>query len=117
MTAVLACYWLAIFIATHMSPGAAQELDIEGSDKLKHYVAYAGLAFLLVGRRACLGKLSLNTYLWLFGIAATYGAFDEGTQLLVGRDAELGDWFADSIGALTGLAAFALSAALVRRLQ
>lgn len=114
MTVVLTCYWLAIFIGTHMSPGAAQEFEIEGSDKLKHYVAYAGLAFLLAGWRACRGPLSLTTYVWLFGISAAYGAFDETTQMLVGRDAELGDWFADAIGTLTGLASFAAGAALVR---
>ena len=116
ITIVLSAYWLVIFTATHLSPGAVQEFDVEGSDKLKHYIAYAGLAFLLALRSSCHARLTGRTLAWLLVAGAAYGAFDEITQEMVGREGELGDWVADVIGLVTGLAAFALIwAALDRR--
>ena len=114
---VLACYWLAIFTGTHISQRAVREIEIEVSDKLQHYVAYAGLAFLLASFRACLSPPTVKSFVWLFGLAAAYGAFDEISQIPVGRDAEFADWCADLIGVATGLTAFAVLWGIVHRLR
>lgn len=115
ITAALVAYWLVIFTGTHV-PKVPEPLEVGGNDKALHYIAYAGLAFLLACRRGSAGPLSRRGFALLFGIAAAYGVCDELLQIPVGRDASLYDWFADLIGALTGLAAFAaLSSGISKR--
>lgn len=67
-------------------------------DKGEHFTAYFGLAAmatLVIGRRRAL--------VWaIAGIIALGGAL-EIVQGLVGRDADLGDFIANTAGALTGL--------------
>jgi VanZ family protein len=76
-------------------------------DKLLHGVEYALLAVLLA--RACLGeRLSARTALWVAcAVAIGYAATDEIHQAFVdGRHADVGDWTADSIGAVVGAAVY-----------
>ena len=93
-------YWVVLFVLTHtppvhMPPGP-------GNDKLMHFLAYLVLAFLLgttlylalPGQRPRIALLVLV-------LGAGYGAFDELTQPLSGRDAEWGDWFCDVAGVTT----------------
>jgi VanZ family protein len=112
----LAVYWVAMFAATHV-PRIPAALQMPGSDKWQHLAAYAGLSFLLSAWKSLDQPLSWGRALRILGIVAGYGAFDELSQIPVGRDAELLDWFADVIGGAGGIAAHAAMTALVRRLR
>lgn len=103
---LLAMYWLAMFIGTHVK--LADSVDIfQIRDKVVHFAAYAGLAFLAAAfqrsRKGEVGWLDLAA-IWL--LAAGYGLFDEITQTYVGRTCDPLDWLADLAGAATGLIAF-----------
>ncbi len=104
-TALLILYWIALVTSTHV-PRLPVDLPGNG-DKVAHFVAYCGLAFLLswawTSRRAWLPA----GVLFAFGVAACYGIVDELTQLLVtGRSAEVADWLADISGAAIGVSLF-----------
>lgn len=97
-----------MFIGTHVPtlPTGAPEI----SDKLLHYLAYGGLAFLLAADQAVRGLWSLRRGFWLLVALPIYGALDELLQIPVGRTADIHDWFADLFGATCGLAAFSIYA-------
>ena len=101
---LLVLYWLLVFTGTHLSKAPQV---IETSDKVLHFSAYTGLAFLL----------SLNVWLhrgtfgWvqrlaIVGLGSAYGVVDELTQIPVGRDCEFLDWVADTAGSSAGMAIF-----------
>ena len=72
-------------------------------DKLLHTTEYAGLALLLT--RAFVGEgVSLTTAAFLAMIATSvYGGTDEFHQWFVpGRNSDVRDWLADSVGAGVG---------------
>jgi hypothetical protein len=76
-------------------------------DKALHAVGYAALGALLArafaGERWSWGRAALCAVI----VASAYGASDEFHQsFVVGRDADVYDWIADSIGAAFGAAAF-----------
>lgn len=78
-------------------------------DKLLHTTEYAGLAVLLC--RALLGEgLSWAASIVIAAaFASVYGGTDEFHQLFVpGRDSDVFDWFADTIGSSIGAIAYAL---------
>jgi hypothetical protein len=87
-------------VARHL-PAAPELLKPLLSDKTIHVVIYivpAGLWALSLGRR-------LRTRAWLLWAAcATWGALDEGSQALAGRDGEFWDWVANAVGATIGIA-------------
>lgn len=96
---VLVIYWVIMFAGTH-----APSMGRHGagySDDVLHFTGFAGLAFLL---GICLAPRTWKGFVAIWLLCAAYGAFDELTQPLVGRDRELSDWIADCIGAATGLA-------------
>jgi VanZ family protein len=102
---LLAVYWIAIFIATHIPVKSMPKID--NFDKYVHTFAYAVLAFLLVW------ALSSNRLNWIpFAVTAVvvavYGVFDEISQAYVGRSADIVDWYFDCLGTVIGLAAFAM---------
>ena len=104
--AVTAAYWLIIFGGTHLPgnplPGGGHR------DKLAHFGAYAGLAFLLCGAVACFRRMVPAYYGAVLGLIACYGIFDELTQLLVpNRTADPLDWLADISGGLVAMVVFA----------
>jgi len=101
LASILMTYWLAMFFGTHL-PRLPRSLA-EQSDKVLHFVAYGGLAVLLLGWRASRRAPTLQTVVMLWVLIAVYGLFDELTQPLVGRHCDVGDWFADIIGAGIGL--------------
>ena len=107
-TALLAVYWLAMFIGTHW-PTTPQFIH-GNSDKIWHFFAYAGLGAMCsaawaLSRPTILARLALRHCLLIVLVVAVYGALDEITQPLVGRSCELLDWSADSLGACAGVAA------------
>lgn len=96
-------YWAVLFVATHV-PLGGMNLQVSGGDKLLHFVFFFVLA--LLGGRAALQRgqrLSRSWPLIWFGVYALYGAADELLQSLARRTPSIGDWVADSSGALAGL--------------
>ncbi len=106
--ASLAIYWLALFAGTH-TPHPPKALELGTMDKWAHASAYAGLAFLLAWNSALRRGFSWRTAVAIVTLLATFGAFDELTQTLVGRDCDILDWSADVAGSLVGLTAFRLA--------
>jgi len=105
---------LAMFIGTHIpltgAPGIAHH------DKLLHASAYMTLTvFLLASWELSAGMLRPQHYfaVWLFG--TVYGAFDEVTQIPVGRVCDGMDWLADIVGIVVGLIVFRLARPLLYR--
>lgn len=113
-TVVLAIYWIALFIGTHVPLDSIPE-GIQPSDKLMHFLAYAGLNVLFgcwVATRHSFG------WIWAVGmllLSAVYGAADELLQIPVGRQCALDDWIADVLGSIMGLAIFTGILAYLRR--
>ena len=103
-TVLLVCYWIALFVATHVPmPGSMHH--VPHGDKLAHFAAYAGLAFLFAF--ALQGKnVSLVGYACVLGVVAAYGLVDEGIQWLIpSRSASIKDWIADVAGGVAGISA------------
>ncbi|MCA9120239.1 MAG: VanZ family protein [Planctomycetaceae bacterium] len=110
----LAVYWLAIFVGTHIPQGVRGLGRI--NDKLLHFGAYAGLAFLLAAALSTL-RVRHGTLLLPLIVAAVYGCIDELSQIAVpGRRAEFADWAADIFGAGVGVFAFGVLSLAVARL-
>jgi VanZ family protein len=75
-------------------------------DKALHATGYAALGVLLGGALA--GEGWSRKAIWLSSalLASAYGASDEFHQsFVVGRDADVHDWIADSLGAIVGAGA------------
>jgi VanZ family protein len=76
-------------------------------DKALHATGYSLLAALVV--RACTGEGWPWGLAWIMGIvaASAYGVTDEFHQsFVVGRDSEVLDWVADTVGGAVGASAF-----------
>ena len=100
---VVACYWVALFIGTHVPLDLDEDLP-RGSDKLAHFAAYAGLAFQLGLLLAVTGPLKLRQYALVAAVTGVYGVLDELLQIPVGRTADVHDLLADWAGIGLGLA-------------
>jgi hypothetical protein len=108
----LGLFWLALFVGTHM-PVTAEILPLENSDKLAHFGAYFTLAFLVATTwQLAGGHLTSRHLVFAWMAVVAYGAFDEITQIPVGRDCDILDWVCDATGAATGLIVFALARSL-----
>ena len=112
---LLAAYWLALFIGTHV-PRPPELLTIEHGDKYLHTSAYAGLAVLCGWYLATRGTLVAWHYGATFIVLAVYGAADELLQVPVNRHADVADWLADAGGVMLGLTVFWLMTATWRRI-
>jgi len=108
----LVVYWIVMFTGTHYPRPPHFLLPLQHSDKVLHFVGFAGLAFLfaVVLRH----RWSWAMGFWIAGLVSVYGALDELTQPWVGRDCELLDWVADVLGTIGGLAAFLVAAMVMR---
>lgn len=96
-----------MLVATSI-PNPPVPAGVAGLDKVVHFGMYGVLAALLVwvwsGRRPT-ATVVLGTLL----AVSAYGALDEWHQQFIpGRSMELGDWLADSVGALVGATAAAV---------
>ncbi|MEX2316171.1 MAG: VanZ family protein [Pirellulales bacterium] len=104
--ALLIGYWLALVIATHV-PSDFPGVPGDHWDKVVHGGAYALLAALFATTwQLASGELMFRHLRAAWLVLIFYGALDEWTQSLVGRDANLFEWLADVAGAAMGLAVF-----------
>lgn len=111
----LALYTLLLLAGTHVPQPPDELMDLAGSDKRLHFAAYGVLALLAGLNLALRGLLRPSTALLLWAALAGFGALDEITQPLVGRQAEWNDWWADLAGLASGLAAVVLGLVAYRR--
>ncbi|MCA9230491.1 MAG: VanZ family protein [Planctomycetales bacterium] len=105
---------LAMFVGTHIPLTGHHGLS--NSDKVLHLAAYMTLTIsLLVSWEFSTGILRPLHYffVWLFG--TVYGAFDEITQIPVGRTCDGMDWLADILGIVIGLTLFRVFRPLLYR--
>ncbi len=104
---VLACYWIALTTATHVS--ASLVASVHAYDKLIHFSAFGGLAFLIAWAVPTnVSRPSQNVLIAAF-VASCYSAIDELTQIPVGRTADFFDFIADLLGILLGLLVYMVS--------
>ncbi len=104
-TGLLILYWVGLLIGTH-----APRLPVNmpgGSDKVAHFSAFVGLAFLLSWAWTTRRPFLPTGAIFAVGVGVLYGTLDELTQRIVpGRSCELADLLADAMGALAGTLLF-----------
>lgn len=100
----LIIHWVTIFILTSLPSNKLPSAEV--SDKINHFLAFFVLGFFLnltLKYQTKFSKLKKNILLITVIIAAGYGLLDELHQLFIpGRSAEVLDWLADFIGAISG---------------
>jgi VanZ family protein len=105
---VVAGYLLAIFWASSRS--TLPSLPGHPSDKLLHFVAYAGMSLLMIwaATRGRWRRTSWSVVLLVTLVCTAYGVSDELHQRFVpNRQADLADLVADALGGMTaGVAAW-----------
>lgn len=75
------------------------------------------LAFsVLTSWELTIGQLRPHHYFTVWLVGTLYGAFDEITQIPVGRHADVRDWISDIAGIVLGLTLFRLLRPLLYRL-
>lgn len=115
--AAVGLYWIALCVATHVPPAEAP-LPSGLNDKLAHVAAYLVLAFLASTAWQLASGILTSRHLWFaWLVIVIYGALDELTQPLVGRDCSLLDWAADAVGAAAGIALFVAVRACCRKIH
>ena len=101
------CYMAAIFYVSSLSDPPVPA----NSDKGLHWLAYLGLAVLVVRAlvRGLPRRISLGVAAAAVAITVAYGATDEVHQLFVpGRTGDIYDLMADAVGAVVGTVACVL---------
>ncbi|BDQ02216.1 MAG: hypothetical protein KatS3mg036_0660 [Ignavibacterium sp.] len=100
----LIIHWITIFILTSLPSDQLPSVEI--GDKVNHFLAFFVLGFFLnltLKYQTKYPSLKKNILLITIIIAAGYGLLDELHQLFVpGRSAEVLDWVADFVGAISG---------------
>jgi VanZ family protein len=101
-------YIVLIFVVSSIPTLPAPGPEFLFRDKLAHFVEYFILGLLLF--RSVRWNISASgwaTFGFLVSVAATIGALNEFCQSFVpGREMSIGDWFADTAGAVAGVALF-----------
>jgi VanZ family protein len=104
---------MALLLGTHWPK--LPPIGPEGTDKVLHFSAYAGLGFLLSLSVFLSRKVRWWHLLAIFIAVAAFGGCDELTQPPFGRTADWFDWFADISGAIVGISLGALANRLLRQ--
>lgn len=105
-----------LFAGTHLPGRALPYQVVAGVDKFAHCFAYLALTFsVLVSLDLSIGQLRPQHYFSVWLLGTFYGAFDEVTQLAVGRHCDILDWFADIVGIVLGLTLFRIVRPLIYR--
>lgn len=100
----VAIYWPAIFLLTHIpQPKVVYQANL--SDKTLHFMVYFILVFLVWGAIRPYSRVTWNKpAVWaILAVMVWYGVMDEWLQGLVGRTADVQDFFADLAGAVASL--------------
>jgi VanZ family protein len=101
----LAVFWLVIFIATSLPANRLPNIVL--SDKINHFIAYFALSILVYLTLIYQRKsrfLFDNAVVATISLCLLYGVIDELHQMFIpGRFAETLDWFADSLGSISGV--------------
>ena len=110
---LLACYWGMLFLGTHIPLPRLEEGGLpKYFDKGMHFIAYAGLSFLLLLWISTIRKLEFRHFVIVFAVTALYAAADELLQQIpVNRTPDVYDALADCLGSVLGL----LSAVVLRK--
>lgn len=113
---ILLAYWVLIFVGTHLP--SARMPSLRASDKVCHFVAFAGLSFLLCwaipSSRVSWGKILVLAA----SIAIVYATLDEWTQQFIpGRTCDIWDVAADSVGVVLGLISYSVARCLIGRIK
>ena len=113
---VLLVYLTALITGTHL-PHPEDLISLKGNDKLLHFGAYFGLAFLMATRLWTLRPVTWRATLAIGCLVALTGVVDELTQMLPGinRQCEFRDWLADLAGAVCGLLVWQLCRRVLTR--
>ncbi len=102
----LALYWLALFIGTTLPTDEIPQM-FKTQDKFEHLLGYFGLAVLVnlwMHFQSKSDFLKRKAHIFSFLLVTCYAAIDEIHQLFIpGRDCDILDWTADSIGGLIGV--------------
>jgi VanZ family protein len=110
--AVLAVYWLALFVGTHLP--TALDLSPRINDKIKHFSA-----FFLLGGLLCYitnSPRSLRRFSTIGLVGMAYAGLDEFTQQFVpGRYPDTLDFVADSAGLWTAIVLYVAAKWLAAR--
>jgi VanZ family protein len=104
-------FWpgVALVVWGELTPSPPHLSGILDWDKLDHFTAYFGLAAMATMVTGLRPRL-----VWLIGGLILFGAALELAQALTGRDAEILDFVANSLGALSGTLAAATILLLFR---
>lgn len=105
----LILYWVLLFTVTHIP--LKKGTIPQGTDVPLHFIAYAGLSFLLTCWLSLKwDKLTLKRLLAVFIGVSLFGMLDELLQgiPILQREPSLDDWAADSLGALLGIVLYLL---------
>ena len=96
-------YMVAIFTASSIPKLYPPSLGVSWSDKIYHFIEYAGFSLLLY-RALCYwewSRVTVRRVLLVLLLGAVTGAVDELHQLYIsGRVAQISDWIADFAGAV-----------------
>jgi len=104
------------FVATHI-PIEVIPRQVHVSDKIAHCLAYMLMTTsTLASWELSTGLLRPQHYFLVWLVGTIYGAFDEVTQIPVGRHCDGLDWFSDILGIVLGLTLYRLARPLVHRL-
>lgn len=114
----LVLYWTALFISTHTPMPDTPDFP-HNIDKVAHFVAYAGLAFLLGLWFAVTRPISFRDYVVVFGVTVVYSIADELLQAIpfLHRTADPWDVLADWVGSAIGLVLLAGFLAVARGIE
>ena len=111
---LLTGYWIALFISTHL-PHPERFIPADLWDKGLHFVAYGGLAALMLFNLLLRGPLRWSRVAAIVAAVATIGLLDEVTQIPVGRSFDLLDLLADVIGAIAATTIMAAVVIVIQR--
>jgi VanZ family protein len=105
---------IVMFVGTHL-PNVAHG-SIASHDKMIHFWAYFALSFsLLASWELSQGRLQPIHFFVVWLACTLYGAFDEITQIPVGRTCDGMDWLFDVLGIVAGLTLFRILRPVVHR--
>ena len=101
--------WAGVILSGTSLPQGAVPIQTSGVDKYLHFSIYTVLGFLLTWQLLEKNKAWVAVLVAVV-VSIAFGAADEWHQQFIpGRYPELADWQADSLGALTGAVAAALT--------